>query len=137
VAKAGAKILPPKSAPLLVPLGRALNCLHDNHAGALTRAASHRRCDRKTLDGLLERLVRLGARARGNIDRAPPSWIESSELLDYQIGYIKAFARGMSGSQSLASKADMHILRQRLGTMARPCVARMRQSPTIAASLTT
>jgi hypothetical protein len=96
VAKAGANITPPEIARILplVPLGCALDCLHNNDIGALTRAASHRRYDRKTLDGLLERLVRLNVRARGNVDRAPQTWIESSELLDYQIGYMHTFAPG-------------------------------------------
>jgi hypothetical protein len=96
MAKSGADTTPPESAwiPPLVPLGYVLDCLHNNDIGALTRPASHHRYDSKTLDGLLERLVALDVRARGNVDRAPPTWIESPELLDYQIGYMQAFVPG-------------------------------------------
>ena len=81
--------------PPLVPLGCALDCLHDKDLGALTRPLSHRRYSAAIRLNLLAQLARLGARVRGNVDRGREQWIEPAELLnDWHIAYWTAPARG-------------------------------------------
>jgi hypothetical protein len=96
MAKAAEDILPKAVwCPPLVPLGCALDCLHDKALGALTRPLSHRRYSAAILLDLLTQLARLGARVRGNVDRGREQWIEPAELVnDWRIGYWTAPARG-------------------------------------------
>ena len=101
MADAGANVTPDWIPPL-VPLWCVLDYLHDSDTAALTRhPLSGRRYDQKTLKRLFEQLVRRGVRARGNVDRAPETWIEPAELLDYQIGYMRVLIPGR-GSVSIA-----------------------------------
>lgn len=66
----------------------ALDALHDGNPAALSAAVSGRVLyDRATLNRLQGLLMATGARVRGQIEPAPPSWIESTELVDYEFAY--------------------------------------------------
>jgi hypothetical protein len=71
----------------MAPIAVALDALHDSDVSALTFPPSGRRYDQATLDRLFDRLIRIGARVRGQIDRQRPSTIENLELLDYRLEY--------------------------------------------------
>jgi hypothetical protein len=80
-----------------VPIGAALDALHDGDMAALAAPLSHCRYDAATLDRLWDQLARSGARIRGQVDRSRPRWIEAAELLDYRLKYrnFRNFAGGI------------------------------------------
>jgi hypothetical protein len=76
-----------KEPPVLVPIGAALDALHDGDMAALAAPLSHRRYDAATLNRLWDQLARRGVRIRGQVDHGRPRWIEAAELLDYRLKY--------------------------------------------------
>jgi hypothetical protein len=77
-------------AGLLVPIVAALDALYDNNPGALSAPLSWRRYDAATIERLRIRLIEIGVRVQGEVDRRDPEWIV---LANYKLAY-RTFSGG-------------------------------------------